>query len=87
MFNNTWLTTLQMQHDLTREMLTHGGQALRHPQSLLGADEMEELGQELVKLCDGISIFGLVDYQMGVAEEEILERECSVVFYLCSRIY
>lgn len=38
---------------------------------------MEELGQELVRLCDGISHFGLVDYQMGVAEEEILEREYS----------
>lgn len=37
---------------------------------------MEELGQELVRLCDGISIYGLVDYQMGVAEEEILECEC-----------
>lgn len=55
-------------------MIALGGhaQALRHPRSLLGVDQMEELGHELVKLCDGIAVFGLVDYQMGVAEEHIL---------------
>ncbi|KAL1302820.1 hypothetical protein AAFC00_003157 [Neodothiora populina] len=72
-FNNTWLTTLQAQLDLTRDIIASGSQQMQHPQSLLDPEDMEELGQELVKLCDGISAFGLVDYQMGVAEEEILE--------------
>lgn len=57
-------------------MIARAGHALPSPRSLLDVGAMEELGQELVRLCDGISIYGLVDYQMGVAEEEILECEC-----------
>jgi len=34
---------------------------------------LEQLAQELVRLCDSIEKHGLVDYQMGVAEEEILD--------------
>lgn len=70
---------MQAQLDLTQEIIANGGQPLPHPRSLLSADEMEELGQELVKLCDGVSVFGLVDYQMGVAEEQILERQCYTI--------
>lgn len=73
---------MQAQLDLTQEIIANGGQPLSHPKSLLSADEMEELGQELVKLCDGVSIFGLVDYQMGVAEEQILECQCCTVLHL-----
>lgn len=57
-------------------MISRAGHPLPSPRSLLDVSDMEELGQELVRLCDGISIYGLVDYQMGVAEEEILECEC-----------
>jgi len=74
-FNNTWLTTLQAQHSTTRAILAQPPHQ-PHPlptQTLLGVDDMESLGHELVKLCDGIAHFGLVDYQMGVAEEQILE--------------
>lgn len=56
-------------------MIARGSQQLPQPQTLLGVDDMDKLGHELVRLCDGVSVFGLVDYQMGVAEEEILERE------------
>lgn len=34
---------------------------------------MEALGRELVRLCDSVQDLGLVDYQMGVAEEEIID--------------
>lgn len=33
---------------------------------------LEQLCRELIRLCDSVEKFGLVDYQMGVAEEEIL---------------
>ena len=40
---------------------------------MMAAPTMEVLGRELVRLCDGIEKFGLVDYQMGVAEDQIIE--------------
>ncbi|KUL81403.1 hypothetical protein ZTR_09772 [Talaromyces verruculosus] len=35
--------------------------------------EMEAMGKFLIKVCDGIERHGLVDYEMGVWEEEILD--------------
>lgn len=78
-FNRCWLTTLQRQLDMTRDMFSRGGQQPAAPLSLLTAYMMETLGQQLVQLCDGIEKMGLVDYQMGVAEEEILD--CKSCFY------
>jgi hypothetical protein len=34
-------------------------------------DQIEEMGDELVRLCDGLERHGLVDYQYGVWEEQI----------------
>jgi len=36
---------------------------------------LENISRELVRLCDMVERHGLVDYQMGVAEEEIMDRE------------
>lgn len=36
---------------------------------------LETLSRELVRLCDSVEKHGLVDYQMGVAEEEIMDCE------------
>lgn len=33
---------------------------------------MEAMGKELIQLCDQLEQHGLVDYQMGIWEEEIL---------------
>lgn len=60
---------------MTRGMMAQGEQQPAAPQSLLTEYMMETLGQQLVELCDGIEKLGLIDYQMGVAEEEILDRE------------
>ncbi|KAB8269833.1 hypothetical protein BDV30DRAFT_229434 [Aspergillus minisclerotigenes] len=40
--------------------------------TLLNDDVMDNLGKELIQLCDRVEQFGLVDYQMGIWEEEIL---------------
>ncbi|MCJ1361512.1 hypothetical protein MMC16_000612 [Acarospora aff. strigata] len=76
-FNTCWLAVLQKQKDMTQEMLD-SGQAPRHPQSILQEDFMERMGRELVRLCDSMERHGLVDYQMGVWEEEIINvlTEC-----------
>ncbi len=71
-FNRAWLTALQRQFDMTQEVL-HGNQPLREPQSIMTAQTLEHLSRELVRLCDSVEKHGLVDYQMGVAEEEVLD--------------
>ncbi|KAF2087138.1 hypothetical protein K490DRAFT_73946 [Saccharata proteae CBS 121410] len=70
-FNLCWLTTLQRQKEMTQEM-AETGQPPHPPQSLIRYDYLEHLGKELVRLCDSMEKHGLVDYQMGVWEEEIV---------------
>ncbi|PGH03913.1 hypothetical protein AJ80_08615 [Polytolypa hystricis UAMH7299] len=67
-FNTCWLAVCQKQKDMTEEMLQPGG----HPQNILPEDILNKMGRELVRLCDRMEQYGLVDYQMGVWEEEIL---------------
>jgi hypothetical protein len=45
-----------------------------HPShiSLLRRDRLETMGKDLIQLCDQLEQHGLVDYQMGIWEEEIL---------------
>lgn len=40
--------------------------------SLLGPDVMDNMAKGLIQLCDKMEQHGLVDYQMGIWEEEIL---------------
>ncbi|EED12468.1 conserved hypothetical protein [Talaromyces stipitatus ATCC 10500] len=76
-FNICWLSLCQKQKDLTEALLMNGHhhrqplQAL--PATMLNADTMERMGQELIRLCDQVEPHGLVDYQMGIWEEEILD--------------
>ncbi|SLM39024.1 hypothetical protein LPUS_09441 [Lasallia pustulata] len=73
-FNTCWLAVLQRQKENTQEMLDTG-QPPRPPQSILQEDFLERMGRELVRLCDTMERHGLVDYQMGVWEEEIIHGE------------
>lgn len=43
--------------------------------SLISRDELEDMGKEVVRLCDGVEKHGLVDYQCGVWEEQIIASE------------
>ena len=70
-FNNCWLTTLQRQKEMTQEMIKRS-QRPQPPQSLIEADFLEKMGTQLIKNCDTMEKHGLVDYQMGVWEEEII---------------
>lgn len=53
------------------------GIQLREPQSIMDLRNLERLSSELVRLCDSVEKHGLVDYQMGVAEEEIMDCKSS----------
>ncbi|KAJ4985774.1 hypothetical protein SVAN01_08770 [Stagonosporopsis vannaccii] len=70
-FNTCWLSTLQKQKTMTQEML-NTGQRPQPPQTLIDYDTLEKMGTQLVKNCDNMEKHGLVDYQMGVWEEEII---------------
>ncbi|KAL2855471.1 hypothetical protein BJY01DRAFT_2485 [Aspergillus pseudoustus] len=67
-FNICWLAMCQKQKDMTQELLQTG----RHSSRLLTVDALETMGRELIRLCDQMEQHGLVDYQMGIWEEEIL---------------
>ena len=71
-FNNCWLALLQRQLDDTQRMLDTG-RSPAPPRILLPLNTLERMGDELVAHCDNLGKLGLVDYQMGVAEEEIVE--------------
>lgn len=73
-FNVCWLAMLQRQKDDTQQLLD-SGRPLAQPQSLLPKESLEEMGNELVSLCDGLEKHGLVDYQMGVSEQDIIESK------------
>lgn len=44
------------------------GKSVSRPLSL---KTVYRMGDELIRLCDGIEQYGLVDYQLGVWEDEI----------------
>ncbi|OQO09750.1 hypothetical protein B0A48_05153 [Cryoendolithus antarcticus] len=71
-FNRAWLTVMQRQYDLSRDRL-RSGQTLQEAPSLINRHSLEQLAKELARLCDDVEKFGLVDYQMGVAEESIMD--------------
>ena len=70
-FNTCWLALLQHQKDAVQKLMD-SGQPLNLPPNLLQADYLGRMGDELVRLCDTMEKHGLVDYQLGVWEEEIL---------------
>ena len=71
-FNNCWLALLQRQKDGTQQMLDTGRSPARS-QSLLPIETLRRLGEDLIIHADELEPLGLVDYQMGVAEEAILD--------------
>jgi hypothetical protein len=74
-FNTCWLATLQKQKAFTQDMISTG-QRPQAPATLIDYDFLEKMGTQLVKHCDNMEKHGLVDYQMGVWEEEIIASTC-----------
>ncbi|KAF4974401.1 hypothetical protein FZEAL_8693 [Fusarium zealandicum] len=65
-FNHAWLGLGQRQMELMTS-----SQQLSRSQSLMPKAMIKKMGNELIRLCDGIERHGLVDYQYGVWEEHI----------------
>lgn len=75
-FNLCWLAICQKQKDLMLQVIATN-QQLAHT-SLLRRERMEIMGRDLIQLCDQLEPHGLVDYQMGIWEEEILSGRFSI---------
>ncbi|KAL8791394.1 MAG: hypothetical protein Q9213_000010 [Squamulea squamosa] len=73
-FNTCWLAVLQCQKETTLEMLDTG-QRPPPPQSLIRKADLERMAEGLVHNCDELEKYGLVDYEMGVWEEEIMSSK------------
>lgn len=73
-FNTCWLAVLQTQKDGTQRML-NSARPPSPPRDLIQEGMLERMGDEVVRLCDIMERHGLVDYQMGVWEEEIISSE------------
>ncbi|KAI1331940.1 hypothetical protein F5Y16DRAFT_209649 [Xylariaceae sp. FL0255] len=67
-FNHAWLGLCQKQKDMIES-----GAALQRGQSLVTEEGLKKMGQEIVRLCNGIERHGLVDYEYGVWEERIID--------------
>jgi hypothetical protein len=66
-FNTAWLSIFQRQKDMLES-----GQRIQPPQSLMSQDFINKMAKDLIRMCDAIEKHGLVDYQYGVAEEQII---------------
>jgi hypothetical protein len=84
-FNTCWLATLQKQKAMTQEVV-NTGQRPQPPKSLIDYDFLEKMGTQLVKNCDNMEKHGLVDYQMGVWEEEIVASQYLPISIHCAAI-
>jgi len=62
---------LQKQKEMVAESMANR-QDPQPPQSTVDYNMLEKMGTQLVKNCDNMEKHGLVDYQMGVWEEEII---------------
>ncbi|KAI1407434.1 hypothetical protein F5Y13DRAFT_174839 [Hypoxylon sp. FL1857] len=72
-FNHAWLALFQKQKDMMES-----GLQLQRGQTLVSEEGLRKMGEEIVRLCDGIDRHGLVDYEYGVWEENIIAiiEEC-----------
>ena len=72
-FNICWLSVLAKEKDLIHEIMA--GHQIQAPRGIIREETLQRMGTELIRLCDTMERHGLVDYQMGVWEEEILDCE------------
>jgi hypothetical protein len=66
-FNTCWLALGQNQKDLTEEAISYR----ISDSNILPAETIQAMVDELIRLCDSVEQYGLVDYDRGVWEEEI----------------
>jgi hypothetical protein len=73
-FNNAWLALMHKQKTLTKELLG-AGITLQQSQ-LMRTEDISKMCSELIKLNDDhLEKHGLVNYQYGVLEDQIIDSK------------
>jgi hypothetical protein len=72
--NHCWLAIFQKQKDVTSHLMSGSGQ-LQGGANLLPVSTMKNTGDAVIDLCDRLEEKGLVDYEMGIWENEILSSK------------
>ena len=67
--NHAWEALAQKQKSATENAL----RTQQQPSDLLSADAIQDLVNKLIGLCDQLEKYGLVDYEMGIWEEQIID--------------
>ncbi|CAD6439677.1 6e33e292-dbf6-47f8-b1e0-3d4bbb89c45e [Sclerotinia trifoliorum] len=67
-FNAAWLSIFTKQHDFLES-----GQRTQPPQTLMSLEFIGKMGTNLTRMCDSVEKYGLVDYQYGVGESQIMD--------------
>ncbi len=67
--NHAWEALGQKQKSITETAL----RTRQQPLDFLSATDIQELIEKLIQLCDQIEKYGLVDYEMGLWEEQIVD--------------
>lgn len=65
---------------MQKELIEGGGQLARG-QSMITEENAQKMMDDLVRLCDNIERYGLVDYQYGVWEEQIAASKSQVYLF------
>lgn len=82
----SWVAFLQRQLNDTQTMLSSDRPAGRvRSANLLAKDALEQLGDDVVRIANGLERYGLVDYEIGFFENEIIPSELffrAVLFFL-----
>jgi hypothetical protein len=68
--NTAWLGIFQTQKDILES-----GQQIHYPETLMTQEFIKKMAKDLIRMCDAVEKHGLVDYQYGVAEEQIIMSE------------
>lgn len=77
-FNNCFLATLQKQKNLL--MARRRGERLNPSHRLIDEKRLMDMGDGIVNVCSILEKHGLVDYELGVWEEDIITRQISPPF-------
>jgi hypothetical protein len=60
--------------------MLESGQRIQHPQTLMTQEFINKMAKDLIRMCDAVEKHGLVDYQYGVAEEQIIMSEFTLSY-------
>ena len=79
--NTCWQALGQKQKDVTSEAFRTG----RKPDDMLSVGGIKMLMEDLVGMCDKLQPYGLVDFEMGLWEEQIIQVFIECLDLLCPR--